>query len=261
MSMKVCVLGSSSSGNSTFVASGTTRILIDAGLSYRKLSQRLESIGEDITRLDAVCVTHEHTDHTCAIPVLHKRTGASLFSNSGTVDGMKGSDRHRGLPWQVFTTGQSFQVGDLLLDPFSVPHDAYDPVGFTVQCAGTTVGIVTDMGMTTELIRQRLRACRVVVVESNHDVELLKSASRPWSLKQRISGRHGHLSNEQAAELLAEIAGGALETVFLAHLSAECNRPEVALRDVKRALEKDTSIAIDVKLTYSERPSDVVTID
>jgi len=236
-------------------------MLIDAGLSYRKLSQRLESIGEDIGALDAVCVTHEHDDHTCAIPVLHKRTDARLYSNSGTLDGMKRSDRLRDLPWQIFTTGQPFRIGDLEMGPFSVPHDAYDPVGFTVRHGDVAVGVVTDMGMTTELIRQRLRTCRVVVVESNHDVDLLKNASRPWSLKQRISGRQGHLSNLQAAELLAEIAGNALETVFLAHLSPECNRPEVALREVRRALEKDTSIAIDVKLTYSERVSDVVTID
>ncbi|MBM4142923.1 MAG: MBL fold metallo-hydrolase [Lentisphaerae bacterium] len=255
MSLRLCVLGSSSAGNCTFVASDATRILIDAGLSFREVAGRLAVLGEDAAALAAVCITHEHDDHTSALAVLHRRVDAALYANSGTIDGLRRSPRLSALPWNVFVTGSAFQVGDLTITPFSVPHDAYDPVGFTVRCGDAAAGIVTDMGTGTTLIREHLRACRVVVVESNHDAALLRDARRPWSLKQRIAGRQGHLSNAQAGALLADLSGSGLQAAFLAHLSADCNRPDLALREVRAALAAAGRENLVVHLTYRDRPS------
>ncbi|NQT94658.1 MAG: MBL fold metallo-hydrolase, partial [Lentisphaerae bacterium] len=225
MGITLCVLGSGSTGNCMYVGSPATHILVDAGLSGKETVRRLEEIGADPSDLSAICVTHEHDDHTACLGILHRRLGLDLYGNAGTVDALKRNPKHRDLPWNVFQTGAPFAVGDLIVEPFSVPHDAYDPVGFVVRSGSESVGIVTDMGMATGLVRERLRGCRALVLESNHDSGLLRDADRPWSLKQRIAGRQGHLSNEQTGILLAEIAGPQLDTVCLAHLSEECNRP------------------------------------
>lgn len=255
--MKVCVLGSSSSGNCTYVASGCTAILIDAGLSGRETVRRLAEIGVDGERISAICLTHEHSDHTAGLSALHKGGRIALYANSGTIQGFEakaGADR---LKWNIFAPGSPFTVGDMRVEPFSVPHDAYDPVGFIVESEGQRVGVVTDMGMVTGLIRERLRSCNAVVVESNHDELLLKNADRPWHLKQRIFSRQGHLSNEHAADLIAGIAGAHLAVVFLAHLSDECNRPELAMSAMDQALRKRGVHHVAVKLTAKDRVSEV----
>lgn len=258
MSLTVCVLASGSSGNATYVASASTRLLIDAGLSCRQLEARLAEIGVALPSISAVCVTHEHGDHTAGILRLHRRIGAPIYANSGTIGALE-----RGAPcevgWQVFTTGQAFRVGDLSVHPFSVPHDSYDPVGFVIESdSGARVGVATDMGVATSLVRDRLRDCAVMVVEANHDEQMLRDADRPWSLKQRIAGRQGHLSNRQAGELVAELAGPATRAVFLSHLSADCNRPQAALDTVSRILAARGLGRIAVKLTYPDRPSESV---
>jgi len=258
MALKICVLASGSSGNCICVASDRTAVLIDAGLSYRGTCRRLEPMGVDVAAITAVCLTHEHDDHKACLGVLHRRLGPALYANAGTIEALERNESLRGLPWNVFTPGSPFELGDLVVEPFSVPHDSYDPVGFVVNCGGARVGIVTDMGTATGLIRERLKRCQTVVVESNHDEALLKEAERPWSLKQRIAGRQGHLSNQEAGKLVAEIARPHLKVVFLAHLSDECNRPELALAAVRHALEDAGCHGVDVKLTYPDRPSDVV---
>jgi phosphoribosyl 1,2-cyclic phosphodiesterase len=191
--------------------------------------------------------------------MLVRRADLSLYANSGTAEAIQRRGRVAGIPWSIFTTGSAFTIGDLIIEPFSVPHDSYDPVGFAIQCGKIRVGIVTDMGMPTELIRTRLRGCRVLVVESNHDTGLLRESSRPWGLKQRIAGRQGHLSNEQAAKLIAEVAGPELRCVMLAHLSAECNEPQRAKDMILGALRESGCAGVDVKLTYPDRPGDFIT--
>jgi phosphoribosyl 1,2-cyclic phosphodiesterase len=256
--MRVCVLGSGSGGNCTYVASETTAVLIDAGLSGRATGLRLAECGASVESIHAICVTHEHSDHTSGLAVLHRGGKVKLYANSGTIEGIDarvGNDKK--LQWNIFSTGANFQIGDLSIDPFSVPHDAYDPVGFVIRCGEIRVGVVTDMGMVTGLIRERLRACNVLVIESNHDEQMLKDADRPWHLKQRISGRQGHLSNQHAAELLTEIAGPHLKAVFLAHLSSECNSPELALRTVSDALKNKGHLHVRVVVAPSDRVSDI----
>lgn len=257
MALKLCVLASGSSGNCTYVGSETTGILIDAGLSGRETARRLGEIGVAMDFIRAICVTHEHSDHTSGLGVLHRNGQVALYANSGTIEGIQARDSGATLAWNVFSTGSPFQVGDLRLEPFSVPHDAYDPVGYVVACGDRRVGIVTDMGMVTGLIRERLRACQAIVVESNHDERMLKDCDRPWRLKQRIYGRQGHLSNTHAAELIAEIAGSALAAAYLAHMSQDCNRPELAVRAVEEALRRRGVDRVSIRLAGPDRVSDV----
>lgn len=258
MSLRVCVLGSGSSGNCIYIASTQTRILVDAGLSLRETVRRLETIDSDLAEINAICVTHEHDDHIVSLGILHRRAGMALYANSGTIEGIERNGKLCDLPWKVFTTGEPFRIENLKIEPFTVAHDAYDPVGFLICSGNSRVGIVTDIGMATELVREHLRGCQTVIVESNHDERLLKDAARPWPLKQRIASRQGHFSNDQAGRLIADIAGPELKVVFLAHLSADCNCPDLALDTVRKILENSNCANVSVRLTYSDRASDVV---
>jgi len=258
MSLRLCVLGSGSSGNCTYVASDHTHVLIDAGLSGREIAQRLESIGARLSDVTAVCVTHEHDDHISSLSMLQRKYGIALYANAGTIEAIRQSAKRGELRWNVFATGYAFSIGDLTMEPFSVPHDSYDPVGFVVSTDDTKTGVVTDMGMVTSLIRERLRHCQALVIESNHDEQLLKDARRPWPLKQRIAGRQGHLSNSQTGQLLSEVAGPHLAVVLLAHLSAECNRHDIALKSARQALTEAGYPNVAVKLTYPDKPSEDV---
>lgn len=257
MSLRICVLGSGSKGNCTYVASASTAVLIDAGLSGKETARRLEAIGCGLEQIRAICISHEHSDHTAGLKVLHAKHGIPVYANAGTAEGLRREDRFQELTWKIFTTGSAFAVGDLQIEPFSVPHDAYDPVGFIVNGARARVGVVTDMGVPTHLIRERLRSCGAVVVEANHDERMLQEAERPWHLKQRILGRQGHLSNEAAAAMLAEIAGPTLRQVFLAHISDECNREELAVRTATNRLAERGHGHVRVCATFSDRVSEV----
>jgi phosphoribosyl 1,2-cyclic phosphodiesterase len=257
--LRVCVLASGSTGNSVYVSSGAHAILIDAGISARALGGRLADIGVDPASLDGICISHEHDDHVRALRVFHRRHRVPLYGNAGTIEAIRRNPAWRELPWQVFTTGSPFTVGDLRIETFLVPHDAYEPVGFVVSRGGRRIGIATDLGTPTHLIRERLRDCRLLVVEANHDDRMLEEAPRPWQLKQRIRGRQGHLSNERAAGMVAEIAGPNLERVVLAHLSRDCNREHLALRAVEAGLAGCGHCHVQVSVASPDRVSEVWT--
>lgn len=257
--MKACILASGSSGNCIFVGSRQERVLIDAGLSARETARRLDQIGVPVSTISAVCLTHEHSDHIAGLVTLHQRHGLRLFANSGTIEAIRHDVKLHHLPWQTFSTGVPFQIGDLTFDPFPVSHDAYEPVGFVVACENTKLGIVTDIGAATHLVREHLRHCQALIVEANHDEYLLSGARRPWVLKQRIAGRQGHLSNVHAAQMIVAIASPALRQVFLCHISQECNRPELALKEVKNAVAKRGFKDIQVKLTFANQISEIWT--
>ena len=258
VAIDICVLASGSSGNCTLVASNGINLLVDAGISARETEARLAGAGASIGGIEAILVSHEHSDHRGALRALQRKTAAALYANAATIEALEQDTRLRDLEWNVFTTGQPFEIGDIRVEPFSVPHDSYDPVGFVLNAGNARAGIVTDMGVATGLIRERLKSCSVLVLEANHDEELLRESERPWSLKQRIMGRQGHFSNRQAAELLREIAGPHLRTVLLAHLSADCNRPDLAAKTVRDALAECGQGHVEVKLTYPDRASDTV---
>jgi len=259
--MKLCVLASGSSGNCTFISTGTTRILIDAGLSAKKTTERLAEIGERVEELDAICVTHEHGDHIAGLRVLQKKHGIAVYANAGTLDGIRSAKQGGAVECRQFTTGSKFEIGNLALEPFSIPHDAYEPVGFVLRSGTHSVGLATDVGIVTNLLREKLRECHVVVIEANHDEELLHAAARPWSLKQRILSNQGHLSNRASAGLIAEVAGEGLKHLFLAHLSADCNSPTHARRTFETVLAKAGHDHVRVYLTRASGVSEVLELE
>lgn len=255
MSFEICILGSGSAGNAIYVASKTTRILIDAGLSARQVALRLNELEVTPEQIDGICISHEHGDHINGLRVLQKRHGIPVYANAGTLNGIRRQNSPEQLAVKVFQTGSLFQIGDLNIEPFSVPHDALEPVGFRLQTDDMAVGVVTDLGVATTLVREKLRGCHALIVESNHDEDLLQEAPRPWSLKQRIRSRQGHLSNIAAAELIAECAGEQLEHVFLSHLSSDCNTPEIALETVASQLRLDGLGHISLEVSRPDRIS------
>ncbi|HVY55729.1 MAG TPA: MBL fold metallo-hydrolase [Thermodesulfobacteriota bacterium] len=245
--MKICTLASGSSGNCLYVESGETRILVDAGISLRQIVLKLRKLDVDLADIDAVIVTHEHSDHTAAL----KNMAAPVHVASATAHIW--SDKVAVL--REFATDASFAIKDMLITPFSVPHDALDPVGFSIENGGgKKIGVVTDIGSVTTLVKERLRGSNALVIEFNHDNEILLYSHYPWDLKQRIRGRLGHLSNHQAAELLSELVHEGLEHVVLAHLSQVNNRPEVAYESATGALKR-TGEGVRVRISVAPRKS------
>lgn len=236
-SILFCTLASGSTGNCSFLATDTTRVLVDAGISTRRIEDHLRALGTSLAEVDGVCVTHEHSDHVQALPVMQRKYGVKLYANAGTVESLARHRKFQDLHWHVFSNGHPFEIGDLQFHPYSIPHDAFDPVGYVVRWGEVKIGFATDIGLPTHLIKQQLKGCHVLVLEANHDHVLLQEAQRPWSLKQRIAGRQGHLSNEQAVEVLLAVAGPELQRVYAAHLSQECNCPNVARGTLRRALD------------------------
>lgn len=226
--LKLAVLGSGSSGNSALVCNGDTRILIDAGLSARQLCLRLHEIGVEPDSLTAIVLTHEHGDHTRGIDVFCRRRHLPIYATTHTCAVMR-EGIEAGVTWKQFEAGNSFQIEDVKIDSFSVPHDAIDPVGFLFRCGRSSLGVLSDVGHVTRMIIDRLKGVDTLFAEANYDEVLLQNdTKRPWATKQRISNRHGHLSNEQTADLVSEIAGPNLTRVVLGHLSSDCNTPELA---------------------------------
>ncbi|MDR0994292.1 MAG: MBL fold metallo-hydrolase [Verrucomicrobiota bacterium] len=250
--MRLCVLASGSSGNCIYVETAETAILIDAGLSAKETFRRMDLMGLCPSRLCAICITHEHTDHTAGAARLRKLLDIPLYATSACAQAVRGTLAG---DWICITNGSPFRIGDIELQAFTLPHDAYDPVGFILICEGIRIGIATDLGMPTQLVRERLRGCHLLILEANHDEELVRSSRRPWHLKQRILGIQGHLSNTAAASLLAEIAGNTLQDVFLAHLSSECNRLDLALHTIRNHLLNAGLERVQVHPTHQDRPS------
>ena len=230
--MRVCTLASGSSGNSLYIEAENTKILVDAGISMRQIKLRLEQLGVELPDIDAVVITHEHSDHTHAI----KRLNIPTYVASATIELWK--DKVSQL--LEFESDTAFAIKDLLITPFSVSHDAIDPVGFSIESSDDfKVGVVTDIGLVTDLVKERLKNSNVLVVEYNHDYEILMNSLYPWDLKQRIKGRLGHLSNEEGSKLLHELIHGGLRHVILAHLSQVNNKPEVAFRAARGVLKRN----------------------
>lgn len=255
--MELCVLSSGSSGNCILVQSGATKILIDAGLSGRETERRLAAINVAPNEIQGICLTHEHGDHVAGLRVLHSRYNIKLYANSGTAQALRRLPRFANLPWNIFTTGSKFQIGEVCIEPFAVSHDAYEPVGFIAHNSHVRAGIVTDIGVGTHLVRERLRGCHALVIESNHDEQMLIDSKRPEYLKQRIRSRQGHLSNRLAGELLAEIADANLQQVFLAHISSDCNQPELAISTVNRILTDRGLAKVRLTLTSADKISEI----
>jgi phosphoribosyl 1,2-cyclic phosphodiesterase len=243
------ILGSGSGGNCAFLETDETRILIDAGFSGRQIRQRLAGISRAPESLTGILITHEHSDHISGLLGLASKLDVPIYCNRLTREGIEAYLK-RPIQCRIFCTGATFEIGDVLVDTFSVPHDAHDPVGFLLQTAAGRIGFLTDLGHATKLTLERVRSSNVLVLESNHDVKLLQDdPRRPWSLKQRILSRHGHLSNDAAADAAQEIISADLKHIYLGHLSRDCNRPEIARRVVAERLERIGANHVNLMMT------------
>ena len=260
MPVRLTILGSGSSGNCAYVETDDARVLIDAGFSLRQIRQRLATIGRTPENLTAILVTHEHSDHVASLPLLNQKLHIPVYCNRPTREAAE-YQLHTRLDCRVFETGASFELGDVLVETFSVPHDAQDPVGFLLRTSAGNIGFLTDLGHTTRLVLERIRPAHALVLEANHDVKMLQDCPRrPWSLKQRILGRHGHLSNEAAADTAEQIMSAELRHVYLGHLSRECNLPELAHRVVSERLQKIGANHVCVKLTSQSKPCETLSL-
>lgn len=233
--VKICVLASSSAGNSVFVATGRTRVLVDVGLSRRELTRRLAAIGESVESLDAILITHEHSDHICGVVSMARKFKIPIYlthQTAPTIDWDECAPR-----LETFQAGRSFVVGDLDVTSFTIPHDAVDPVGYTLSADGVRVGVVTDLGYMPDSIKVHLRSVDLLLLESNHDLGMLKDGPYPWSVKQRVMGRRGHLSNDVVAQFIRDDLDYTVTTLILGHLSEHNNHPELARRAALSALD------------------------
>ena len=237
--VKFCVLASGSSGNAALLATEKTRILVDAGLSMKELGKRMAAIGENPEDLDAILVTHEHSDHIAGLPVLARRLKKDdqlkpfyLTHRTGPAIDWDGS-----IPvLEPFQAGAKFQIGDIEVQSFSIPHDAIDPVGFCFEAQGVRIGIATDLGYIPDSVKYHLRRVHVLLLEANHDLEMLKVGPYPWSVKQRVMSRVGHLSNLVMSDYLMEELDTCTEHVILGHLSEHNNHPEIVRDAASQAL-------------------------
>jgi phosphoribosyl 1,2-cyclic phosphodiesterase len=259
--IRLTILGSGSRGNCAYLEAPDVSILVDAGLSARQIKERLHLIGKEVESIDGILLTHEHVDHINALPVLTKKKDIPIYANSYTAKIV----RER-IPvfsnWRIFKTGDNLRIGSLDVSAFSIPHDACDPVGYVVSHKDHTVGFVTDLGYATKLVVDRIKNCSVLLLETNHDISLLKAdKKRPWPVKQRIMARHGHLSNQTAASAVEMIASDRLRHLFLGHLSEDCNNLELARSCIVGGLERKNAMHVCIHDTFQHKSASTLELD
>jgi len=265
MGVSVSVLASGSRGNSTVIESSQARILVDAGISCRETFKRLKLIGLDPRQLSAIVITHEHSDHVYGLAMLAKKLNVPVFMTGVTHQAWARSQRDEAgeLPklarLEIFSAGRSFQIADVTVSAFTIPHDAADPVGFTFRAEGAKIAVATDLGYMPASVCDHLRKCDVLIVESNHDLEMLRVGPYPLSVKQRVMSRVGHLSNDSLAQFLARDYDGGASYIVLAHLSEQNNHPEVARRAAESALgPQRTLLQNQLMLAAQDAPTDCI---
>lgn len=228
------MLASGSSGNCTFISSGRTRILVDAGLSRREVARRLAAIGEHPERLNGILISHEHSDHVSGLPVVAGGWKIPVYLSRDTAPAIDWGEYRA--PTETFQAGSRFSIGDLDIETFTVPHDAADPVGFALRSQGVKIGLVTDLGYIPDSIKFHLRGTDLLILESNHDLEMLKVGPYPWAVKQRVMGRKGHLSNEVVSEFIRHELDRSTSLLVLGHISEHNNHPELVRLAAGQAL-------------------------
>jgi len=249
------VLASGSSGNCTFVSTGRVKILIDAGLSGLETRRRLHSIGESPESIQAIVITHEHWDHIGGLARL-----ASLYKIPVYITAMT----HAALPpktqlsaVETIQAGRGFQIGDLAIDPFTIPHDAADPVAFRLTSAGIRIAVCTDLGYIPQNVKDSLRGAHCMILEANHDIEMLRNGPYPWSVKQRVMSRTGHLSNLALGEFLTSDFDREARVLVLAHLSEQNNHPEIARMAAATSLETTNASETRITVASQREPTEV----
>jgi phosphoribosyl 1,2-cyclic phosphodiesterase len=255
--VKFCVLASGSSGNAALLATENTRILVDAGLSMRELRKRLAAIGECLESIDAIVITHEHSDHVSGLPVLARAKGlrAVIYMTRLTAPTIDWGETHPAR-LEPFQAGAAFQIGDIEVQSFGIPHDAVDPVGYCFAAEGVRVGIATDLGYVPESIKFHLRRTNVLLLEANHDLDMLKVGPYPWSVKQRVMSRVGHLSNLHMSDYLMDDLDSCTANLILGHLSEQNNHPAIVQMVATEALER-RGLPARLSIATQSTPSEV----
>jgi phosphoribosyl 1,2-cyclic phosphodiesterase len=246
-----CPLASGSKGNCLYLGSERTKILVDAGISTKNVKERLALLNVDLSEIQAILITHDHGDHIMGLKVLAYKLGIPILANAETAKGIVNTF-HDCPKLKIFSTGETFEFGDMEIHPFSIQHDTLDPVAFVVKTEEHKIGICADIGFATTLVQNKLKGCDYLYLEANHEPSMVHASSRPMVYKQRVLSRTGHLSNQACGELLSEIAHSDLKHVHLAHLSSECNSPETAMRVVQEEIQKrGISLQISIAPQYS----------
>ncbi len=250
-----CPLASGSKGNALYLGTPKAKILIDVGISKKSLVERLETIGVEIAEIDAVIITHEHHDHICGLKSLYKAKQIPIFTNRLTAKQLVSHLKF--LPkFKIFTTAEPFSYLDMEIESFSIQHDTVDPVGLVIKMGGKKLGICTDLGFVTPVVRGKLLGSHYLYLESNHQPNMVHACKRPQVYKQRVLSRTGHLSNEECSNLLSELYHPELEAIYLAHLSSECNHPEVALQMAEKKLLEKTKNLPKLMIAHQDRVSE-----
>lgn len=257
--MRFSVLASGSRGNACYIETDNTNILIDAGLSCRETFRRLDMINVRVDRFDALVITHEHHDHIKGAGPISRKYNIPLLLNRATL--RQGIRTLGSISTPItFQTGHSITINDIVIDTFTKCHDAADPMGLIISSNGASLGIITDLGRSTQLITDRLKKCDAILIEFNHDSEMLDEGPYPPYLKRRIKGAEGHLSNQQAGELLMDIAHKGMKQIILAHISEINNLPEKALEAAKKALAEIGMDRISICVSSQDEPSPLIEI-
>ena len=243
--MKVVTLASGSKANSTYIESGDVRLLFDLGLSGKATFERLNELGVLPMSLSGIFITHEHKDHCRGLRAFTKKYNVPVYVNNPTAE-LLAPDLPPDIRLRIISVHDEIKFNGLRVIPFSVPHNSVEPLGYSIIAEKKKIGILTDCGFATNLVKERLKDVDLLLIESNYDEELLKSSSYPWSIKQRIRGRLGHLSNKESANLIAELFKGRRAKVILSHLSENTNTPELAAAAVKSALQNNVNKAHEI---------------
>jgi phosphoribosyl 1,2-cyclic phosphodiesterase len=268
MAVRMTVLASGSRGNCTVLSSNESSVLVDAGISCRETLKRMRTAGEDPQKLKAIIISHEHNDHVAGLQVLARKLQIPVYITEATYQSWRRSTKDsEGKPVKLerrehFQPGRSFMIADITVTPFTIPHDAADPCGFTFKAFGVKVAVVTDLGYMPANVKENLRACDGLMIESNHDLEMLRNGPYPWMVKQRVMSRVGHLSNTALADFFEKDYDGQAAFLVLAHLSEHNNHPEIARETAYRALGGKMSLfqSASVTLARQDKPLQPITL-
>lgn len=264
MSFRFCSLSSGSSGNCQYIETDKMKVLVDAGLSGKKTQELLMSIDVDASEIDCILVSHEHGDHVKGAGILSRRFDIPIYANKNTWNRMEdGLGKLKDHNIKTFNTDCDFELGDLGILPFKVSHDSAEAVGYSFYNKNKKISVLTDTGCVDDQIKYNIKNSNLLMIESNHDVNMLKMGSYPWFLKQRVSGEFGHLSNDDAGNLIAEVICGQNENILLGHLSGENNFPELAHQTVCNILNEngiDIFKDVSLDLTFKDKATKVYKI-